>query len=423
MRAATRVLSLSLLVAGACARAPAAVPAQAERPSAIEAVRIRELETPQYDDGRIDATLRARIQMRLDSFHRAGSFPGATLAISLADGRTVGFATGVADTARRQPMPVSARMPQGSVGKTYYAALAWRLIHSGRLDPDALASRYLGHEPWWRRIPNADSIRIRDLLRHTSGVMRYEFKESFLRDLRREPYAKRDPLSLLEYVYDEKAPFPAGAGWEYSDTNYFLLGLIIERLEGLPLQTLVDARLLQERALRNTVANRGPAIPGVVQGYAGPDNPFGGSDAIIGADGRFTFDPSFEWAGGGYSSTAADLARWAQNLYSGRVVDSSLVRRAVDAAVPAPGLGRNARYGWGVIVRDSVADGAALGAVYGHSGFFPGYQTDMRWYRKPGVAVVVMVNSSAARIFAPRNFPGIVADDVARLVAESGEGR
>jgi CubicO group peptidase (beta-lactamase class C family) len=74
-------------------------------------------------DAALDA-LRQRLQAKLDSVHAAGRFPGATLGVVLADGRSFGLAVGLADTVRREPMRTDHRMLQGSVGKTYFAAVA-----------------------------------------------------------------------------------------------------------------------------------------------------------------------------------------------------------------------------------------------------------------------------------------------------------
>jgi CubicO group peptidase (beta-lactamase class C family) len=99
------------------------------------------------------------------------------------------------------------------------------------------------------------------------------------------------------------------------------------------------------------------------------------------------FDPGFEGAGGGFAATAADLARWAVALYEGDVLAG--VRDEALAGLPAP-LGPDARYGLGVMI-----DATELGAAVGHSGFFPGYLCAMRYYPDVGVAVAVLVNSSA----------------------------
>jgi D-alanyl-D-alanine carboxypeptidase len=364
------------------------------------------LATPASAQNIDTVALRARLQARVDSFRLSGKMPGVSAAVALPNGKIISVVSGLADTARHQPLTIDARMPQGSTGKTYYAAIAWQLIGTGQLDPDALVSKYLGDRPWFRRMPNADSIRVRHLLTHTSGVMRYEFKETFLEQVRKDPYRKWPREELLSYVFDEKPRFAAGQGWEYSDTNYFLVGMIIEKLLGRPLQDEVKRRFLDPLRLTNTIANTSPRLPGVVQGYAGANNGFANGDAMIGPDGRMLLDPDFEWAGGGYSSTAADLARWAQLVYGGTIVDSSLVRRAVDAAVPARGLGANAKYGYGVIVRDTT---------WGHSGFFPGYQTEMRYFPSSRIAVAVMVNSSAPGTFARGQNPGTLANDLAMM--------
>lgn len=130
-------------------------------------------------------------------------------------------------------------------------------------------------------------------------------------------------------------------------------------------------------------------MPGLVQGYAGQKNPFGGSDEMI-KDGKFAVNPQFEWTGGGLAVTALDLARWAKLLYEGRIVDASLMDDLLEG-VPAK-LGPETKYGLGVIIRPT-----AHGVTYGHSGFMPGYQTDVMYFPELKTSIAVQVNSSAPR--------------------------
>jgi D-alanyl-D-alanine carboxypeptidase len=130
-------------------------------------------------------------------------------------------------------------------------------------------------------------------------------------------------------------------------------------------------------------------VPGLVQGYAGAKNPFGGTDEMI-KDGKFAVNPQFEWTGGGLAVTALDLARWAKLLYEGKVVHPSLMDDLLEG-VPAK-LGPETRYGLGVIIRPTPH-----GVSYGHSGFMPGYQTDMMYVPRLRAALAVQVNSSAPR--------------------------
>jgi D-alanyl-D-alanine carboxypeptidase len=136
--------------------------------------------------------------------------------------------------------------------------------------------------------------------------------------------------------------------------------------------------------LSNTIPSDRRDLPGVVVGYAGKSNDLGGYDASI-VEGRMAVNPQFEWTGGGMASTADDLARWAKLMYEGKAFPPSLLPTMLDA-VPAK-LGPNTSYGLGVIVRQTVT-----GPVWGHSGFFPGYATEMLYDPATKVAVAIQVN-------------------------------
>ncbi len=327
------------------------------------------------------------LQGVLDAFHRGGEFPGVSAAVSLPDGSIFSITAGEADTVSHIPMTPEGLMLQGSVGKTYFAALAMQLVGEGLLDLDAGVSEYLGHHPWYARVPNAAEISVRNLMTHTSGVMRYEFKPAFTTDLTADPDRVWEPEDLLSYVLDEEASFAAGEGWEYSDTNFILLAMILEELTGADCYELIQARFLGPLGLNQTVPSDSRIIPGLIQGYAGPQNPFGGTDEVLLPDGRFVINPQFEWAGGGFASTPSDLARWARALYTGRAFDASLLQLMLDG-VPAR-LGPGSRYGLGVILTDTPA-----GPAQGHSGFFPGYLTEMAYFPDLDLAAAIQVNTS-----------------------------
>lgn len=309
------------------------------------------------------APLRQRLQQKLDELHRAGKFPGATVGVALADGTSFGLATGFADPKAQAAMKPSDLMLQGSVGKTYAAALALQLVGEGRIGLDDKIEKYLGGEKWFPRLPNARDITVRMLMNHTSGLVRYEFKEQFTKDLTANPSKVWKPEELVAYVLDTAPPFAAGKGWEYSDTNYIVLGMIIERVTKSTYYREVNRRILKPLGLKRTVPSDSRVIPGLVQGYAGADNPFGGSDEMI-VGGRFVINPQFEWTGGGMASTTEDLARWAKLLYEGKTFRRSLLPEMFDGV--AARLGPEAKYGLGVIIRPTPH-----GISYGHSGFFP----------------------------------------------------
>jgi len=351
--------------------------------------------------------LKKDIQAKLDEWHKAGKFPGATLGVVLADGESFGLAVGYSDRDSKTPMKPTDRMLAGSTGKTFAAALALQLVKDGKIGLDDKVEKHLGTAPWYGRLPNAKDITIRQLMNHTSGLVRYEFKKEFTDFLTANPYKVWTPEDRLAYLFDSKAEFEAGKGWDYSDTNYIVLGMIIEKVTGKVFFDEATKRYVKKLKLANTIPQTGPELKGVVQGYAGPNNPFGGKDAMI-ENGKFIVNPQLEWTGGGWASTGEDLARWAKALYEGKAVDQSMVALMVDG-VPAK-LGPNVKYGLGAIIRPTAA-----GLTYGHSGFFPGYLTDMMYFPEKKIAIAVQVNSSAPQIFGGKP-PGRLIAEIAEMI-------
>lgn len=347
------------------------VAATAQRPVAVGGINV----------------LKKELQMKLDEWHKAGKFPGATVGVAMADGTSFGLAVGYSDRDTKTPMKSNDRMLAGSVGKTFAAATALQLVTEGKIGLDDRIEKYFGKEPWFERLPNSKDITVRQLMNHTSGLVRYEFKETFTKALTADPMKVWTPEERLAYLFDEKPPFEAGKGWDYSDTNYIVLGMIIEKVTGRKFFEEANKRVIKKLKLSDTIPQEGPVMKGVVQGYAGPNNPFGGKDAMI-ENGKFVVNPQLEWTGGGYASTSENLARWAKAMYEGKAFDASLLQQMLDG-VAAPMLGRETKYGLGVIIRKTQA-----GTSYGHSGFFPGYMTDVMYFPEQKIAVAVQVNTS-----------------------------
>jgi D-alanyl-D-alanine carboxypeptidase len=344
---------------------------------------------PAFSQAKTDV-LREKLQTKLDELHKNGKFPGATLGVSLADGQSFGLAVGFSDREAKTAMKPTDLMMQGSVGKTYAAALALQLVKENKINLDEKVEKYLGKEVWYSRLPNAREITVRQLMNHTSGLVRYEFKPQFLKDLVAQPDKVWKPEEQLAYLFDDKAPFNAGQGWEYSDTNYIVLGMVIEKVTGRKFYDLVAQKFLKPYKLKQTFPSDSRTIRGLIQGYAGANNPFGGRDAVI-ENGKFIFNPQFEWTGGGYVSTTEDLARWAKLMYEGKSVPPDLLPQML-TGIAAPMLGKDVKYGLGVIIRQTPQ-----GTAYGHSGFFPGYVTEMMYFPDKKIALAVQVNTSVPR--------------------------
>jgi D-alanyl-D-alanine carboxypeptidase len=328
-----------------------------------------------------------KIKSFVDSLRIAGNLPGLSISIITEENAPINFSSGFSDKEANTPLKPSDKFLQGSVGKTYVAAVALKLVESGKLKLEEKALTYLGHYNWFTRIPNANDVTVKMLMNHTSGIMRYEFKEQFTTDLTKAPTKTWKPEELLHYVLDEQPSFNAGEGWEYSDTNYILLGMIIEKITGQPYYSILQKEFLTPLKLSNTFPSDKINLPGLTQAYAGIDNPFGGQDRVVKDNGDFIINPQFEWTGGGIYSTTEDLVRWGKQLYGGQVLNSKSMSLMLDG-VPAK-LGPNAKYGLGVIIRQTP-----MGVAYGHSGFFPGFLTELIYFPEHQVCVALQTNSS-----------------------------
>lgn len=357
--------------------------------------------------------LESRLRTRLETWRSSAGFPGATFALVRRDQPTLALAVGCADREAKEPLAPTARMLAGSVGKTFVAALALRLVSAKKLELDAPVQQYLGKYPWFERLPNAATMRVRHLLDHSSGLVRYELGPEFLSAFRAEPFRKWKVEEQLAFVFDGKAPFAAGQGFEYSDTNYLVLGRIVDDLIEGTRENAIQSQLLEPLGLRDTAAQLGPRIAGLVQGYAGPEQPFGDFDAVLDDDGRLFFDPSFEGAGGGYVSNSIDLAHWVCHYFEGRAFDATLLPE-VTAGREAPMLGKGVRYGLGAILREHPR----LGAVQGHAGFFPGYVSEMAYYPREAIGVALQVNTSEFRRL--RRPLGSMLDELVSAALEGG---
>ena len=335
------------------------------------------------------STLQSQLQATFAELHKAATFPGGTAGFVLSDGSSFGIAVGVSDRTANTPMKPSDRLLLGSVGKTYVSAVALQMIHEKKFSLDDTLDKFFGKESWLPRIANASQITVRHLMTHTSGLVRYEFNPKFTQDLSANPDKVWSGVDRLAYLFDAQPPFAPGSGWEYSDTNYIVLGMIIEKVARADYYAELGKRILVPFALKDTVPANSRTVPGLVQGYAGANNPFGGKDEMI-TEGKFAVNPQFEWTGGGLAVTALDLAKWGKVLYEGKAFDAAMMPAFLDGV--SAKLGPDTKYGLGVIIRPSP-----LGITYGHSGFMPGYQTELMYFPQLKVSIAVQVNSSAPR--------------------------
>ncbi|MCA9494405.1 MAG: beta-lactamase family protein [Myxococcales bacterium] len=298
---------------------------------------------PELERALTDAVARGRLL--------AGA-PAASVAVRLADGTEWASADG-AET--------SDVFHIGSITKTFVATLVLQLADEGALGLDDLVSATVPAAPY------ADRITVRQLLAHSSGLPDYAGQPEILGSLADE----HDPWELLDAIDGADLLFEPGTDHFYANTNYVILGLVVDAATGGRWEDLLTERLLG--GLPATSVEGAPSV-------AGHNN---------GVDATGVFDPSIAGAAGRMVSDATGIERWGARLYDGDVLADDLL---ADMLTPTAGsLDEAEGYGLGAMVLEVGGD-----TFVGHSGSIIGFQSRLRYRRSDGTVVATLVNDFLA---------------------------
>ena len=198
-------------------------------------------------------TLNQQIKCELDRLRIQYGLPGITVAYVLPDGTIGEVASGFADLETKL-MTTQSRILAASIGKTFVAATIVALAKEGRLNLNDPLSFWLGDCSWYSRLPNHDTITLRHLLTHSSGLPDHVYTKRFRQSSSFTVHADSpfSPESLIECILDQAPLFEAGSGWAYTDTGYILLGLVIEAVTGNSYYEELEQRFLKPLKLSMT---------------------------------------------------------------------------------------------------------------------------------------------------------------------------
>ncbi len=336
--------------------------------------------------------LKAGLQASLDSIVEEQKLPGATAAIVLADGQLISLASGYADKEEKIAMPLGAQMLLGSVGKIFVSAVSLQLVDEGKIRLEDKVSQYFDGVDWFKELPNADDLTIKSLLNHTSGLPRYVFAPAFIEVIEKDPMRTWTPAECLAIITTEAPKHPVGEGWGYSDTNYILLGLIIEKVTQSTYYAQLEERIISTFHLRSTYPSTQRELPGITQGYIGENNFFKLPNKVI-SDGLYAMNPQFEWTGGGLVTNVEDLAYFIKWLHTGKILSTASYDQLLSAVNFRNGQASETGYGLGTFVWSNPS-----GKSFGHAGIMPGYFTHVEFAQKGGYAVALQVNTDQSSV-------------------------
>jgi CubicO group peptidase (beta-lactamase class C family) len=279
-----------------------------------------------------------------------------------------------------------------SVTKQFTAAAVLRLVEDGRVSLDDRLSRYVPE------LPQATEVTLYSLLVQTSGLPDYAEDP----DITRTRSVARTPQEMLGLIarLQPRFQFEPETRWGYSNSNYALLGLVVERVSGQPLQTFFDEQLFKRAGLTATAFDDSRAVvPHRAQGYKKSGTAVSG---YVNADWISSTIPG---PAGGLRTTADDLLRWSNALFAGRVLKLETVQRMVAAGRLRDGRttklgmpedwqrGLDSDYGMGVFVTNTN-----VGRRIWHAGDIDGFSTWLAHYPEARVTIAVMQNSESADI-------------------------
>jgi D-alanyl-D-alanine carboxypeptidase len=306
----------------------------------------------------------------------ADGSPGA-LAVVRTPGRTDRAVAGLARIKPQVPLRSSDRFRVASLTKTFVATVVLQLAAEQKLTLDDSVEKWLPG-----LVPNGSAITLRQLLNHTSGLFDYDSDRDWQAARLAKPGRIWSPRELVKIATSHPPVFAPGAGWSYSNTNYILLGLVVEAVTDKSLASELQRRLFRRLALRSTSYPTKTAMRGrFVHGYFVSRAPIPGPRGTL-IDVSSLLSPS-AWGAGQIVSNADDLVTFLRALLGGRLLPAALLKE-MKTSLPGPAL---YDYGLGLMIFDS-----ACGKAYGHIGAFPGYRTVAVASADGKRVAVVMIN-------------------------------
>lgn len=272
---------------------------------------------------------------------------------------------GMADTAAKTPIDADTKFRIGSITKQFTAASILMLQEEGKLSMSDPFCKYIDHCPEaWK------PITLHNLASMSSGVPNFTALPNF-GELRKNDMKPSETIAL---VSEKPLNAKPGEAFEYSNTNYVLLGMIIEKLSGKTYEEFLNERIIKPLKLENTGYDHGKQrIKGSALGYSVKD------DEIVPAEVASMMVP---YAAGGLYSTTADLYKWQTALLEGKVFKKS--ESLTQMLTPNKG-----NYGYGLIVANDPKGRKRIS----HGGAIEGFLSDAAYFPNEKLFIAVLVNN------------------------------
>ena len=356
----------AILALTACS-APAPAPTGSASPSATA-------DASPTNEAAPDAETAAAMQASLDDTRAEGGFPGVIARVITPEWTWTGTSGSASPDTDTEPTATDFTRI-GSITKTLTGTILLQLVGEGLISLDDPVSEYIPDAP-------NGTATIRQVADMTSGIPSYSTDQGWQTQYFGDPATIYTPQQLLDIAKGLPVSFAPGAGWEYSNTNYVILGMILEQLTGRPIGDLYKERIFDPLGMdsssfpADSAAIPSPHLSGITaQGQ--PD----GTTAVA-----TDWNPSYTFSAGEVISTMDDLQKWGHALFTGEGIltpelqqlrrDSILTSPPPNTATAGYGIALGNRDGW-----------------WGHTGEIPGYNTALFHNYESETTIIVIVNS------------------------------
>jgi D-alanyl-D-alanine carboxypeptidase len=297
----------------------------------------------------------------------AQNLPGVVVGVWVPGRGEYTRAVGKADIKTGEPIELTDRLRIASNTKSLTATVILQLVDEGRISLDDKLDKYISG------VPNGNEITIRQVLQMTGGIYNFTEDATFEAEFEKNPLMKLTPQQEVDIALQHQPYYAPGQGYHYSDTDYEMLGMIVEKVTGRKIEEEVTRRIITPLGLKDTVFPTSPDI-------AGPH-----SRGYVDKDGQLVdytgVDPSVPWAGGAMISNLYDMKTWARALATGELLREETHKEQLTFI--DTGVGKT-QYGLGVVNLDGFI---------GHTGAIFGFSSTFFYLPEEDATVVVWTNS------------------------------
>ncbi len=313
---------------------------------------------------------REKLDMAITTWLGTSKAPGVVVGLWFPGGTYV-VARGSSDASTGAPMVVANRFRIGDITTTFTVTVLLELAGAKKVGLDDPVSKYVSY------VPNGRHITLRMLAAMTSGLFNYSDDASFRQKVQADPKAPWKPRELLNVAFAHKPAFAPGTGWQYSNTNAVLLGLIIEAVTHRKIQDVFAEKLYRPLGLKQTSWPAGTALP----------PPYASGVTEQTADGAKTdatnWNPSWGFAAAALISTLSDLRVWVRSYTTGSLISPAMQKQRLTWVTLPPNTPAR-KYAMGI--------GSDSGWL-GQSGEVPGYNSGGYYLPSRDATIVILVNS------------------------------